>query len=35
MSHSYPGTIDREQFNNIKPILESGRKKTRPGTFVE
>ncbi len=32
MSHSYPGTIDREQFNKIKPILESARKKTRPRT---
>ncbi len=32
MSHSYPSDIDREQFNKIKPILESGRKKTRPRT---
>ena len=30
MSHSYPSDISREQFNMIKPILESARKKTRP-----
>ena len=27
MSHSYPSDIDREQFNKIKPILESTRKR--------
>jgi transposase len=32
MSHSYPSDIDREQFNKIKPILESARKKTRSRT---
>jgi transposase len=26
----YPSDITREQFNNIAPILESARKKTRP-----
>ena len=30
MSHSYPSDVSREQFNKIKPILESVRKKTRP-----
>lgn len=30
MTHSYPSDISREQFNKIKPILESARKKTRP-----
>ena len=30
MSHCYPSDIDREQFNKIKPLLESVRKKTRP-----
>ena len=30
MSHSYPSDISREQFEKIKPILESARKKTRP-----
>jgi len=30
MSHSYPSDISREQFNKIKSILESARKKTRP-----
>jgi transposase len=29
MSHSYPSDISREQFEKIKPILESARKKTR------
>ena len=33
MSHSYLSAIDREQFNKIKPILESSRKKTRPRTI--
>lgn len=32
MSHSYPSDITREQFNIIKPILESARKKTCPRT---
>lgn len=27
MSHCYPSDIDREQFNKIKPLLESARKK--------
>ena len=30
MSHSYPSDITREQFDVIKPILESARKTTRP-----
>ena len=30
MTHSYPSNISREQFNKIKPLLESVRKKTRP-----
>lgn len=30
MSHSYPSDISREQFEKIKPVLESARKKTRP-----
>ena len=30
MNHSYPCDISREQFNKIKPMLESVRKKTRP-----
>jgi len=30
MSHSYPSDITRKQFNIIKPLLESARKKTRP-----
>jgi hypothetical protein len=30
MSHCYPSHIDHEQFNKIKPLLESARKKTRP-----
>lgn len=30
MSHSYPSDISREQFDLIKSILESARKKTRP-----
>jgi transposase len=32
MSNFYPSDIDREQFNKIKPLLESARKKTRPRT---
>ena len=30
MSHSYPSDITREQFDVLKPILESARKTTRP-----
>ena len=30
MTHSYPSDISREQFDIIKPALESARKKTRP-----
>lgn len=30
MTHSYPSDINREQFDKIKPMLESARKKTRP-----
>ncbi len=30
MTHSYPSDINREQFDKIKPTLESARKKTRP-----
>ena len=30
MNHSYPSDISREQFDKIKPYLESIRKKTRP-----
>ena len=30
MRPSYPSDITREQFEKIKPILESARKKTRP-----
>jgi len=30
MAHSYPSDISREQFDKIKPILESARKKTKP-----
>ena len=33
MSHSCPSNIFREQFDKIKPILESVRKKTRPRTI--
>ena len=32
MVHSYPSDISREQFENIKLLLESVRKKTRPRT---
>ena len=30
MSQRYPSDISREQFQKIKPILESRKKKTRP-----
>ena len=30
MYHSYPSDITREQYEIIRPILESVRKKTRP-----
>jgi transposase len=33
MPQSYPGIISREQFEKIKPLLESARKKTRPRTL--
>jgi transposase len=33
MFHTYPSDITREQFNIIRPILESARKKTRPRTI--
>ncbi len=32
MAHSYPSDISRKQFDKIKPLLESVRKKTRPRT---
>jgi transposase len=30
MAHTYSSNISRKQFDKIKPILESARKKTRP-----
>ncbi len=30
MQKSYPSDISREQFEKIKPILESSRRKTKP-----
>jgi hypothetical protein len=30
MRHSYPSGISREQFERIRPLLESARKKTAP-----
>jgi transposase len=30
MRESYPSDISREQFEKIRPILESSRKKTKP-----
>ncbi len=30
--HNYPSDITRKQFEKIRPILESARKKTRPRT---
>jgi len=30
MSHLYPSNISREQFEKIRPVLESARKKTKP-----
>ena len=30
MEHAYPDYITREQFEIIRPILESARKKTKP-----
>ncbi len=30
MRKNYPSDISREQFEKIRPILESSRKKTRP-----
>ena len=32
MSHSYPSDITREQFNRIRPLLESARRRTKPRT---
>ena len=31
-SKRYPSDISREQFEQIKPILESARKRTKPRT---
>ena len=33
MRKSYPSDISRKQFEIIKPILESARKKTKPRTL--
>jgi predicted type IV restriction endonuclease len=33
MRHSYPSDISRDQFEKIRPILESSRKQTRPRTI--
>ena len=33
MRQSYPSDISREQFEIIRPILESARKKTKPRTL--
>ena len=30
MTHNYPSDITRAQFEKIKPLLESARKKTKP-----
>ena len=30
MSFSYPSDVTREQFDEIRPLLESVRKRTRP-----
>ena len=30
MSHDYPSDISRKQFEKIRPLLESCRKRTRP-----
>lgn len=30
MTHNYPSSISREQFERIRPILEKARKKTKP-----
>ena len=32
MPHSYPSDITREQFERIRPILESARRRTKPRT---
>lgn len=32
MNSSYPSDVSLDQFNKIKPMLESIRKKTRPRT---
>ena len=33
MAHFYPSDITRDQFDKIRPRLESGRKETRPRTI--
>jgi transposase len=33
MRHTYPSDICRDQFEEIRPILESARKHTRPRTI--
>ena len=30
MAHDYPGDITREQFEAVRPLLESARKRTKP-----
>ena len=30
MAHEYPSDITREQFEAVRPLLESARKKTKP-----
>ncbi|MDR2609045.1 MAG: IS5/IS1182 family transposase, partial [Rickettsiales bacterium] len=30
MQKSYPGDVSREQFEKIRPILESSKQKTKP-----
>jgi hypothetical protein len=30
MAHKYPSDITREQFEAVRPLLESARKKTKP-----
>ena len=32
MPHSYPSDITREQFERLRPILESARRRTKPRT---
>ena len=33
MAKHYPSNITREQFETIRPMLEAGRKKTKPRTI--